>query len=797
MSIKIMSFNFPKFILLPVLIFGFIVLSAFVILIAVFPVLVSAVDSGPNFPSTATDDSSIGISAWTSPGNVSASDDSWAQTTLSALQISHYLKATNFGFSIPVGATIDGILVEWEVSRGLGGNNPKDNAARIVKGGTIGATDRSNATEWTSTDTFLSHGGSSDLWGETWTPADINATTFGAALSAIGNVSSPSFARIDAVRITVSYTVPATSSVSGTVYTDQGTTNIGSGKTVAISINGAAAAATTTTASGGTYTLSGLTVNAGDVLTVYLDGNTEKGTTVTVGSGSNLTNIDIYQNYLITRCDNSCSLTNTHLNTADNNGDSDITDIYSVSGSALTLASGKSLFIPSSKTYAPGGNVNVGLSFINQGTYTKGTETITLTDTSATVKSFAGGSGDYYNLTITAGGTGAVLVSGNNSFNDVTINAPKTITFTSGSTQTITGTFTATGSIGNLIAINSSSSGSAATLSKSSGTVSTNYLSLKDSTATGGATWNTGPNSTNLGGVTGWNFSFLSVPGGRRYAYNFIQTRFQIFKNDNVLNSANPYAPENDNGEPINVGEVFRLRFQILNNGSGEGSIARRLEFKEDGGVWKKVSTDSGNVVLANSIHFTDGTTTEARLLEPGIFLAGEGKYADAQTTQITLSANSFTEDEYALVFKNSALGHNYQFRITSSGNDLASYLFLPTINATTNELTPFNFNPQNGSVIKNKNPIITFSLNRAGQCRASLINGSFEDMTEAVNCTPVMGSFQRCALNNLGGDGIKTIYIACLGSKTYALDYHLQTNNTSILKFSGAIMFLGKLMIQ
>lgn len=42
-------------------------------------------------------------------------------------------------------------------------------------------------------------------------------------------------------------------------------------------------------------------------------------------------------------------------------------------------------------------------------------------------------------------------------------------------------------------------------ISKASGTVSASYLSIKDSNATGGATWNAS-NSTDAGNNLGWNF---------------------------------------------------------------------------------------------------------------------------------------------------------------------------------------------------------------------------------------------------------------------------------------------------
>jgi len=81
-----------------------------------------------------------------------------------------------------------------------------------------------------------------------------------------------------------------------------------------------------------------------------------------------------------------------------------------------------------------------------------------------------------------------------------------TITFEAGSTTTVTN-FTLSGSAGNLVTINSSVPGVQFTLSKSSGTVTANYLSIRDSNATGGAYWDAS-NGTNIneGNNTGWNF---------------------------------------------------------------------------------------------------------------------------------------------------------------------------------------------------------------------------------------------------------------------------------------------------
>jgi len=77
---------------------------------------------------------------------------------------------------------------------------------------------------------------------------------------------------------------------------------------------------------------------------------------------------------------------------------------------------------------------------------------------------------------------------------------------TSGVTQTVTG-FTTNGSAGNLAKLLSTTGASAATISKSSGSVAVDYMSIQDSTVTGGATWCAGANSTNVSGNTGWTFS--------------------------------------------------------------------------------------------------------------------------------------------------------------------------------------------------------------------------------------------------------------------------------------------------
>ena len=189
----------------------------------------------------------------------------------------------------------------------------------------------------------------------------------------------------------------ATIDISGTVYSDEGSTALGS-KTVRIAVNGTDGTTAESNASTGAYSFSSVTVTAGDVLTLYLEDETQNAVTVTVTPATNLTGIDLYQDYLITRCDNSCSLTNANLSTANvGSGEeggtegSDITSIYTVSGSTITTESTIELFIPSSHTYAPGGTTNLQDGADINGTYTGGANAINVSggDWDATGGSFS------------------------------------------------------------------------------------------------------------------------------------------------------------------------------------------------------------------------------------------------------------------------------------------------------------------------------------------------------------------------------------------------------------------------
>lgn len=137
-----------------------------------------------------------------------------------------------------------------------------------------------------------------------------------------------------------------------------------------------------------------------------------------------------------------------------------------------------------------------------------------ITDSSASSKTIAGNGLSYPFLLVSGTGSGKIIITGSNSFTGLSDNNPTShiIEFTAGTTQTIPpGGWCLNGAPGALLSIQSSSAGVPFTISISSGLVRAQYLSIKDSTATGGAYFQA-VNSTNVSGNTGWNFVTERTP---------------------------------------------------------------------------------------------------------------------------------------------------------------------------------------------------------------------------------------------------------------------------------------------
>lgn len=186
-----------------------------------------------------------------------------------------------------------------------------------------------------------------------------------------------------------------------------------------------------------------------------------------------------------------------------------------VSLGSFALGSGTKTLTLGSGTWTVSGSGTAWNANTNVANLTVSASTGTISMTSASAKTFAGGAKTW--PTLNQGGAGALTIQQSNTFANITNTVqPATITFTAGTTQTVSA-FGVSGTAGNLITLNSSSAGSQATLSDASGTNSVSYVSIKDINATGGATWNAFSSSGNVdaGNNTGWDFNDLAF----RYIY--------------------------------------------------------------------------------------------------------------------------------------------------------------------------------------------------------------------------------------------------------------------------------------
>lgn len=157
---------------------------------------------GPNNSLVLANDSLLGIIAMSNPTNAQLSDDSYVTAVLALGQTSQYLKATGFNFTIPLDATITGITVEVERSS-TALSALSDSSVRLVNGGTVSGDNKAAGGTWPTVDTYQSYGSSTDLWGLTLTPADVNASNFGVVFSAAAALAAT--LQIDHVRLTVHY----------------------------------------------------------------------------------------------------------------------------------------------------------------------------------------------------------------------------------------------------------------------------------------------------------------------------------------------------------------------------------------------------------------------------------------------------------------------------------------------------------------------------------------------------------------------------------------------------------------
>ncbi|QQS39292.1 glycosyltransferase [Candidatus Woesebacteria bacterium] len=221
---------------------------------------------------------------------------------------------------------------------------------------------------------------------------------------------------------------------SGIIYTGEGSSPLdcssGGNRNVALRVDGSGTYSADCSLDTGEWEITGVTAAAGTIVTVFLDGETEKAVVITESSGVGLDNLDLYQNHVIVRHDNSGSLTIDDMNQFDGGttdcssgtGDSDV-QFCAVSGTpdTLTVDDGQELYIWTGNSFAPGGTVTVDDIKI-VGTYTAAaSESITVSGTWTQSGTFTSSTS-----TVTFDAPGAttedIVTTGSGAFNNVVFN---------------------------------------------------------------------------------------------------------------------------------------------------------------------------------------------------------------------------------------------------------------------------------------------------------------------------------------------------------------------------------------
>ncbi len=165
---------------------------------------------GPYYPGTGENQSGIGSRSWRDPEDALTNNGWVAYVDVGDDgEISNYLKVSDFGFNIPGNAIMEGI--EVRIGRYTSGSSTprqRDYEVRLVKNNTVTGNNLAKPDGWPTSEQAEDYGGSNNLWGESWTAADINSSQFGVALSVINPHNYyDRTAYVDYIRVTVHYRV--------------------------------------------------------------------------------------------------------------------------------------------------------------------------------------------------------------------------------------------------------------------------------------------------------------------------------------------------------------------------------------------------------------------------------------------------------------------------------------------------------------------------------------------------------------------------------------------------------------
>lgn len=241
---------------------------------------------------------------------------------------------------------------------------------------------------------------------------------------------------------------PCGVNISGRVYTDEGKTgDIGSGKTMALSINGGAATTVFTTA-GGNFAFSDVTVAANNPVALYISGDALKASLITqaVDASTNISGLELFTAHVVLTHQTAGPMTNDLLATANTIADADM--LISTTSHNTTFTAGNKVWVTNAKNYTPGGTVTAdSFEVRGTGTFDPGGNDVSIAGswTISATGSFTSSGTVYFN---NASSTQAVITGGADALHDFTnlsINGASNTAQLSTNGISISGTLTTNG----------------------------------------------------------------------------------------------------------------------------------------------------------------------------------------------------------------------------------------------------------------------------------------------------------------------------------------------------------------
>lgn len=135
---------------------------------------------------------------WLNLGNITLPDG--LTVDCAAASATRFLRCTDYGFTIPGGATIVGVEIGIRCS--VDGALGVDNSVQLSLAGAAGGFDEASATVLPPSLAYRTYGGPADLWGGVLTPADVNDALFGVYFKGSG----ADIFHVDNILMTVYYT---------------------------------------------------------------------------------------------------------------------------------------------------------------------------------------------------------------------------------------------------------------------------------------------------------------------------------------------------------------------------------------------------------------------------------------------------------------------------------------------------------------------------------------------------------------------------------------------------------------